>query len=219
MAYMTLAAQGAMTATSIMGALQQGESEAYRVEVETENRARQFDANAIADEFNAKVSRQLAEAEIERAKAAATDFRRDEGAKAATSRAVQAASGVAFEGSPLMVDETLFQEIEFSAMRIGHAGDVAAARLRTQSDLLRFSAANNRVSAANARAAGAYTSESIKDSAFINAIGSGAKGIVGFGSTLATMNGGWDFTKKLGGGTGGRKASTSNYIPTYEYLY
>lgn len=191
MSYMTLALQGASTALGVIGALRQGESDAYATSVAAQSKAMGLEAQAEADSFNAKVSRQMAEAELQRAAGEAGDYRRTQGARAASRRALTGASGLALEGSPLLADESIFQEIDFGASRIGYAGDVAAARLRTQGDLLDLSATRNLESANFARTAGEASARNIKSSSYLKAFGAGVTGLTGITSTLSTGGGGW----------------------------
>ncbi len=205
MAFATLAAQGAGTAAGIMGALFQGESDSYSVRVQAENRARQAESQASADEFNAIVTRQLAEHERTKAAADAGDYRRTQGSKLAHNRALMAAGGFnPLEGSPLAVDAAIFQEIEFGAARIGYGGDVASARGRNQAALLDASAKNERMTAKLARESGAISAENIKKASYLSAVGAGAKGVAGIGTTLSSMtdNDPW--------GVGTKKKSTTS---------
>ena len=163
MAFLTLAAQGASLATGMIGAKMEGD-----------NLASQYRARAEADDFNAKVAQQMAGAEKERAEASASDFRRAQKARLANARAKQAASGLSLEGSPLLVDEATFQEIEFGAARIAHQGQLASTRLENESLLLTQKAKADRMSAGFASRAGT-----------IGAIGAGARGFANIGLTLA----------------------------------
>lgn len=194
MAYLTLALQGASTALGVVGALHKGETEAYRAQTEAEMRARNADAQAEADEFNSKVARQLADYEHFKAKGDVADFRRSQNKQAAQSRAVFAASGLALEGSPLMVDEMIFQEIDFGASRIAAAAGVVSTRYRNQAQLLDLSARRNRETAVFAREAGKTSAENIRSGSFIDAIGTGIRGFADVSKTLSGMPGGWSGT-------------------------
>jgi len=185
MAFLTLAAQGASLATGVMGSIYEGRIAAQQAQVQAENTARIAEAKAEADEFNAKVAEQLAGVEKDRATAGASDFRRAQMARLASSRAKQAASGFSLEGSPLLVDESIFSEIELGAARLGHAGDVAATRLRNESTLLRRSAVHGRDTAIFAREAGAQSASNITSASLLRAAGAGAKGLSNIGLTLA----------------------------------
>lgn len=176
MTYATMAMQGVGTAMSVFGSLYKGESDAYSARVEAEARARTAEAQAEADTFNAKVYRQVAESETDRAAADATDYRRTQKAKQAQLRARQVSSGFALSGSPLMIDETVFQEIEFSTNRIAYAGQLARTRMENQADLLDLSATRNKDTAKFARFAGDISASNIRTGSIINAISYGVKG-------------------------------------------
>ena len=137
--------------------------------VAAENTARVYDARAEADTYNAEISRQKALSAKGKAGAEANDFRRAETARVSTARARQAASGIALEGSPLMVNEALLQEVEFGAQRLVNTGDIEAARLRSEAKLQDRYAYRETQTAANARAAGAKTATYAVDSAEIKA--------------------------------------------------
>jgi hypothetical protein len=176
MTYATMAMQGVGTAMQVFGSLYKGQSDAYSARVESEAKARTAEAQAEADTFNAKVYRQIAESETDRVAAEATDYRRSQSANVAKLRAKQAGSGFALSGSPLMVDEAIFQEIEFSSNRIAYAGQVARTRMVNQASLLDLSATRNKDTAKFARAAGEASADNIITGSYINAITSGAKG-------------------------------------------
>lgn len=208
MSFLTFALQGMSTALGVMGALEQGESDALAAIIRGEGQARQFDAQADADLFNSKVALQLAESERERATAQAIDFRRSEGSKAASRRARVAAGNLAMEGSPLMVDESIWQEIEFGTQRISYAGQLASTRLTNEAKLLQESARNNRESARFSRQAGEISASNIRRASKINAVGAGIKGLTGFADTLSTRGADW--------GTG-KKSSTKEWVPSTDW--
>ena len=176
MTYATMALQGVGTAMSVFGSLYKGNVDSYNARVEAEAKARSAEAQAEADTFNAKVFRQVAESETDRAAAEATDYRRTNKAKLAQLRAKQASSGLAMSGSPLMVDETVFSEIEFSTNRIAYAGQVIRTRYENQAALLDLSATRNLDTAKFARQVGETNAENIKTGSYINAIIAGAQG-------------------------------------------
>lgn len=91
---------------------------------------------AAADRYDAAVAEDMARSEMEGAQADASDFRREQSARVAASRAVAAGSGFTMEGSPMMIDEAGLAEIEFGVQRIVHAGEVRAHRLRQKGELL-----------------------------------------------------------------------------------
>lgn len=198
---LTLGIQGAGTSLGVLSALRSGDADAYSTRVKAENFARSAEARAEGDTFNAAASRQLATSELQRAGAGAEDFRRLQGSRLASRRAVTAASGLAMEGSPLMVDESIFQNIDFGAGRLGFEGDINASRLRNQASLLDFSATRERESAGFARTAGEAAASSIKSASLINALGAGLKGGAGIMQTLSTRGGpGWGTTSKAASG-------------------
>ena len=191
-----VALQGASTAMGIMGALRSGSSNSIIARVQAENSARQSEAHAEADTLNAEIARQQAQSERERAAAEALDYRRSQGAKLASRRATFAAGGLALEGSPLLVDDSIFQEIEFGAQRIAHAGSLAETRLKNQASLLDTSAERNRQSADFARKAGDFTAKSARTASIIDALSAGVKGATQIGATLSGKGAGWGGTKK-----------------------
>lgn len=151
--------------SSVAGALTEGRTEAFNAE----ERAR-------VDRFNALVAEQEAKSEMDATRADASDFRKAQSARMAASRAREAASGFALEGSPLLVDEATLSEIEFGVSRIMHAGQVKSTRLKTQASLLRRSAETEKINAKLAKRAG-----------IIGAIGAGARGAVGYYQSLASQ--------------------------------
>lgn len=185
MTWATMAMQGASTAMGVFGSLYKGQSDAYNARVESEAKARSAEAQAEADTFNAKVYRQIAESETDRHAAEAIDYRRNQSANVAKLRAKQAGSGLAMSGSPLMIDETIFQEIEFSTNRIAYAGQVTRTRMENQAALFDLSAIRNKDTATFARAAGKASSDNIITSSYINALTETAKG---FNATLKDYN-------------------------------
>lgn len=121
---------------------------------------------AAVDRFNALVAEQQAKAELDSARADASDFRKAHSARVASFRARQAGSGFAYEGSPMVVDEAAMTEIEFGVSRIMHRGQVREHRLQQEASLLRHSA---KVEEANAKAA--------RRAGIISAIGGALRGI------------------------------------------
>lgn len=138
--FMQVDAIAQQTATNIFDLLLEGEIN-----------ARNYEASADADEFNAKVAGQLARNAKVVAGAEASDFRRLQGARLSSNRAMQASSGLAMEGSPMLVDRAAFAEIELGSARLEHAGDVDFFRYLTEQALLERSAKNDRASAVLAR--------------------------------------------------------------------
>src|SRR3990167_6639620 len=126
--------------TSVAGAKLEGEVNAYN-----------YEEKAKVDRFNALVAEQEAKSEMDATRADVSDFRKAQSARVAASRARQAASGFALEGSPLLVEKATLSEIEFGVSRLIHAGQVKATRLKTQASLLRRSAEVSDVNAKSAR--------------------------------------------------------------------
>jgi hypothetical protein len=205
MAFLAQAAQGASLVASLLGtqmsvdaARYQGAAEANKALIEAENAARSAEARAEADEFNAKVSEQQAISEEQRAGAEAHDFRRAQSARQAAQRARSAASGVALEGSPLLVDQAIFQEIEFSVQRIVHGGQVVSGRLRNQATLQRYSADVERMNADTARKTGRISADYAIQAGDIKArgariagLGDTARILTGIGTTLTGKSSSW----------------------------
>lgn len=129
------------TGSNIFNALVSGEIDAIN-----------YEARAEAAEFNANVAEQVGRSEKSASYAEAGDFSRIQGARLASNRAERAASGiVSTEGSPLLIDDAIFSEIEIGTARIEHQGDVAFFKGLTEARLLRHEAANDRLSAKIAR--------------------------------------------------------------------
>lgn len=135
-------------------ALEMGQARANEILISSENQARIAEGQAQTDQFNAKLAEQLAGSETDQAASQAHDYRRTYAAKLANSRATFAASGLALEGSPLMVDENAMATIEYGASRIAANGMLRASRLRNQAKLLRGQSARDLASARYARSAG-----------------------------------------------------------------
>jgi hypothetical protein len=130
--------------------------------------ARNFEANAEALEFNAKVSGHLAKAAQRTARTEGKDFRRQQGSRLSSRRAAQASSGLTLEGSPMMVDQSILAEIELGVARIEHQGDVQFFEHLTEQELLRRTAVNERSSATLARKAGKINVKNIKEAGKIS---------------------------------------------------
>ena len=136
-------------------------------------------ANAIAEsrayKFNSQVAEQQAKNTRQVAVADASDFRRAQQARLASRKAAMAGSGiVATSGSPLLVDEKILANIEFSGARIINEGDIKSTRLLNESTLLKAQAKNARANAGYAKTAG-----------YINAAGALASGV---SNTLSTTS-------------------------------
>jgi len=183
---------GLSTGLGIMGSLSEGQSTAQRLSIEYDNRAAGFDAQADADIFNAKVARQMMESDRQRTTAEINDYRRVNRAKMASRRAMFGKSNLVLEGSPLLVDESIFQEMEFGQSRLAFAGMTNRARFETQAQLLDHSAAVHKRNAAATRAAKPYALDSVRTAATINAIGAGVSGVSkSMYYTLSSMQNPW----------------------------
>lgn len=185
MSFATLALQGIGASLGIVGALRTGDSGAFNALIKGESEGRIADARADADSFNAKVARQLAISEESNAAATAADYRRTQTSKAASARAVRADSGLALEGSPLLVDQSIFKEIDFGSSRIAYAGQLSSNRLRNQASVYDVYSENNRRTGVFARQAGKIGADNARDSAVLNALSFGAKGANEMYKTLA----------------------------------
>jgi hypothetical protein len=126
-------------------------SEMFNILLDAENVARGFEADSVASEFNARVANQMARNSISVADAEARDYRLRGNAAVESQRAQQAGSGFMMEGSPMLVQEVLFSEVELGTARLKHAGEVEATRLRTEGELLQYSAGIDKQSANIAR--------------------------------------------------------------------
>lgn len=133
--------------------------------LDAQNTAANAENRADVDRFNALVAEQEAKAEMDSARADASDFRRAQSARVAAARARRAGSGFALEGSPMLVDEAALTEIEFGVSRIMHRGVVRETRKKTEASLLRNSADVEERNAKSARRAG-----------FVSAIARGVRG-------------------------------------------
>lgn len=180
----TLGLQGFGTSLGIFGALRKGSSDELNARIKAVSEERTSLARADADSFNAKVAGQLAVSEEQKTAADVADYRRVQSAKAAGARAVRAKSGLALEGSPLLVDENIFKEIDFGVQRIVNAGATNVTRLRNQETLLGVSAENNRRTASFARAAGAAGVSNIRDATGLTAAAVGLRGAADIYKTL-----------------------------------
>lgn len=186
MTYAALAAQGVSTALQAYGAMHQGQAASYAARVEAESRARAAEAQAESDSFNAKVYRQLAESETKRHQAQSIDFQRTQRGNMASLRTKQVSSGFAMEGSPMLINESIFQEVEFARDRMSYASRLAEARFNNQAELLDFSAQRHIDSAKFARVTGDASATNAWTSGIIGAISAGARGLTESYKTLST---------------------------------
>jgi hypothetical protein len=126
-------------------------SDYFNVLIDAENTAMAFEADATEGEFNARVALQMARNAIEVADAEARDYRLRGNAAIESQAALQAGSGFMLQGSPMLVQDVLFGEVELGAARLKHAGEVEATRLRNESELLTYSATVSTINAKTAR--------------------------------------------------------------------
>lgn len=143
--------------TEVTAAQHEAEVAAYNARTGAENAAKAAEARAEADVFNAGVADRTAESVIRAGAADANDYRARQNARLASTRAVRAASGVQLTGSALLVDETLVNEIELGAERIGINTSQDEQTFRSESKLLRISAAREIETAKNVRETGAIS--------------------------------------------------------------
>lgn len=189
---LTLGLQGLSTSLGIGGAFQRGSADEANAIIKYTGDERAAEARAETDAFNAKVARQLADSTEQQGKANAADYRRTQGAKAASAVAIRAASGLALEGSPLMVGREIFEEIDFGSSRIGFAARQSATRLRNQGTLLDVSAENNRRTAEFAKKARDISVSNIRKATRYNAAAAGVRGAATMFDTLSTRGAsGW----------------------------
>lgn len=227
MSFLTTAALGANLVSGIYGsqmesagysavgeigaasARYQGAVNANEILTNAENSARSSEAQAEADRFNAKLTDQLALSATVVAGAEAHDFRRTQGAKLASARAGGAASGLALEGSRMLVDENTFAQVEFGVSRIVYGGQLESARYRNQGKLLTSEAERLDESARIARESGRKSAEYAVGAGELGAMGAlagaAAKSaaarstgwsnslstLAKFGTTLSTRNVNW----------------------------
>lgn len=120
-----------------------------------------FDAQANAADYNARVDDMRAASERDIAKAEAGDFQRKGDRQLGTMLALQGATGVTSQGSPLMVDSSVVREIALGVARKIHGGEMRAQRFEDDANL-------QRATAINARKAGVIA----EDASYLNAASS-----------------------------------------------
>lgn len=150
------------------GASFQGEANAFNAELEGENAARQYEAEAAADTFNAKVAKNLARNVRSVGRADAADYIRLQRARIATSRANFGKSNLALEGSPMLVDSATLAAAELGRIRIIVNAENQGTGLEDQAALLKVEAANAGQNAAIARQAGGLNARLARAAADIN---------------------------------------------------
>ena len=100
------------------------------------------DSERRASNYNADVMDQEAFAAKDKAKAEEDAHRESVKRILSTQRALFAKSGVDMSGSPLLVMEDTARQGELDALTIRYGGDVAAARARSQANLMRMQGAD-----------------------------------------------------------------------------
>lgn len=176
------AAQG-LQVTDLMGGISSAAANIMQGNADVAN----AQEKAATDRFNAQVALQTADSQMQGAAADVVDFRRQQMARVAASRAAAAGSGFLLEGSPLLVDKSAVTEIEFGANRIIAGARVNAARLRQQSLLLNRDATVETTNAKYARTASFIGAAS----GFVGGITNMAKDRA---ATIATGAGGTSFS-------------------------
>jgi hypothetical protein len=132
----------------------QAASDYFNVLIDAENTARAFEADATEGEFNARVAQQMARNSIQVADAEARDYRLRGNAAIESQAALQAGSGFMLEGSPMLVQDVLFGEVELGTARLRHAGEVEATRYENEAELFQFGSVVSTLNADTARAVG-----------------------------------------------------------------
>ena len=101
-------------------------------------------AQADAAEFNATALEQQAARERQVAGLEAAEAEREGSRAIGRDRALRSASGVAFTGTPLLVDEDTVGSIAFNSAIIRAGGNVSATRLQQQAQIGRIGARSTR---------------------------------------------------------------------------
>jgi hypothetical protein len=153
-----------------------------------------LEERAAIARFNAEVAENEAISIEQQTRAGVSDFKKQQSANVAASRAAQAGEGFTMAGSPMMVDEATLTAIEFSVARQIHGGRVAARQKRDEASLLRRTA---KVDDQNAR--------SQKTAGVLGVFGAALKGLnVGLGklpTSPTTITGPLDVRPPAAGGT------------------
>lgn len=84
-----------------------------------------------------KLLRRQARAEQQASAFEARQFGKQESGRLARARALRAGSGVAFTGTPLLVDEATVQEIALGEANIRRQGQISAQNRRAEADIAR----------------------------------------------------------------------------------
>ena len=94
-------------------------------------------SNSIA-EYNAQVARQNAEREKQIAEVEAGQYHRRQMSAFSANRAKRAGSGVSDQGTPLMIEESLIEEIELNSEKVRRGGLARASSLEGDARLQLF---------------------------------------------------------------------------------
>jgi hypothetical protein len=140
-----------------------------------------YEAKAKADLFNAAVANNRAASERDAAAAAAQDYTREGSRKLGAALALQGASGVTPEGSPLMVNSAMIREIALGKERTIFTGEKRARALQDEESLLQASSAFSRQAGQVAR----QTGVTARDLSYLQAGGSLLSGVASYGTTSA----------------------------------
>lgn len=95
-----------------------------------------------AAEFNARMAERQAERERQIAESDANNYRRKQMKQLASARALRATSGVSMEGSPLLVEDTMIEDIEINAETIRRGGQAKAGDFVAQAQFDRMRGRN-----------------------------------------------------------------------------
>jgi hypothetical protein len=144
-------------------AIAQASADLFNTLIDSENVGRQFDAEAQADEFSAKVAMQMSRNAKDVAMSEARDFKLKAGLQVESQAALQAGSGFMLQGSPLLVQDVLLGEVELGANRLKLAGEVERNRLEQQAEQLVYSGKLNKQSALIARETGKINAQYVKE--------------------------------------------------------
>jgi hypothetical protein len=135
----------------------------FKVLMEAENDARNYEASANAAEFNARIKKTQGKHAKLAAEENARQFSLRGKQMVAGTKALQAASGLQAEGSPLLVEEALYGEVAFGKKLLQSAGEREKWQADSEADLLNYYALNDRKSAELARTMGKISADYTKE--------------------------------------------------------
>lgn len=130
-------------------------------------------ATKQAADYNAAVDNQRAAEEKDQAAASTQDYIRKGSDAVESGVALQGATGVTGEGSPLMVDENTVRQVALGAARTLQGGDLRASRLKDDATLQKMKG-DNAVTASYLDAGSSILTS-------VGKFGGGGKGFAGFG--------------------------------------